>query len=132
MIDDLREAWDAPAPRQDLRDRVLKACNRELRGRPRAIGRRMAVAALLAVLLAVPHPVRDTAVPEVVTVFYPLLDTSPQFDHAALLRVTVPASMVQIAGYPLREDQINDGVEADVLVGDDGVAQAIRFVNLQF
>lgn len=65
---------------------------------------------------------------EVVTEFYPLLDDQP-FERGKLLRVRVPASAMRSVGLPVSEDRLTDRVQADVLVGEEGLAHAIRFVR---
>jgi hypothetical protein len=67
----------------------------------------------------------------VVTEFFPLLDGAPPFERGELLRVTVPASTMRKVGLPVNEDRLSDRVYADVLVGDEGLARAIRFVRYE-
>lgn len=67
---------------------------------------------------------------EVVTEFFPLMDPAPPLDGAALFRVRVPASAMQAVGLPVREERLNDRVQADVVVGEEGLARAIRFVTV--
>jgi len=76
-----------------------------------------------------PQPVRQTQ--EVVTQFFPLLDVVPPFERGELLRVTVPASTMRRVGLPVNEERLSDRVYADVLVGQEGLARAIRFVSYQ-
>ncbi|MGH9646077.1 MAG: hypothetical protein ACRD4E_04600 [Bryobacteraceae bacterium] len=101
-----------------------------------AIGQRIAVAAV-PVPAPQPEP-KQTAkvVParqprEVVTQFFPLLDAAPPFERGELLRVTVPASTMRQVGLPVNEDRLSDRVYADVLVGQEGLARAIRFVSYE-
>jgi len=68
---------------------------------------------------------------EVVTQFFPLLDVAPPFERGELLRVTVPASTMRKVGLPVREERLADPVYADVLVGQEGLARAIRFVSYE-
>jgi hypothetical protein len=68
---------------------------------------------------------------EVVTQFFPLLDVAPPFERGELLRVTVPASTMRTVGLPVNEDHLTDRVYADVLVGQEGLARAIRFVSYE-
>ena len=68
---------------------------------------------------------------EVVTQFFPLLDVAPPFERGELLRVTVPASTMRSVGLPVNEDHLTDRVYADVLVGQEGLARAIRFVSYE-
>jgi hypothetical protein len=68
---------------------------------------------------------------EVVTQFFPLLDVPPPFERGELLRVTVPASTMRTVGLPVNEERLGDRVYADVLVGQEGLARAIRFVSYE-
>jgi len=68
---------------------------------------------------------------EIVTQFFPLLDVAPPFERGELLRVTVPASTMRSVGLPVNEERIGDRVYADVLVGEEGLARAIRFVSYE-
>jgi hypothetical protein len=68
---------------------------------------------------------------EVVTDFFPLMDPAPPFERGQLLRVELPASAMQIVGLPVREDRLADPVQADVLMGEEGLPRAIRFVGFE-
>jgi hypothetical protein len=68
---------------------------------------------------------------EVVTDFFPLMDPAPPFERGQLLRVRLPASAMQMVGLPVREDRLADPVQADVLVGEEGLPRAIRFVGFE-
>jgi hypothetical protein len=81
-----------------------------------------------------PVPVRRTAevVPhEVYTDFFPLTDLAPPLERGELVRVIVPASTMRAAGMLVMASHLDDPVEADVLIGQDGLARAIRFVSYQ-
>jgi hypothetical protein len=74
--------------------------------------------------------VRKPAEPEeIVTAFFPLMDSPPPFEQGLLVRVTVPASTMRTVGLPVGDDYLSDPVQADVLVGQDDLARAIRFVS---
>jgi hypothetical protein len=73
-----------------------------------------------------PAPLREIA-----TGFYPLLDVQPPFERGELVRVVVPAETMRSVGLPVREDHLTDMVQADVLVGQEGLARAIRFVGFE-
>jgi hypothetical protein len=68
---------------------------------------------------------------EIVTEFFPLLDVAPPFERGELLRVTVPASTMRRVGLPVNEERLSERVYADVLVGQEGLARAIRFVSYE-
>jgi hypothetical protein len=73
-----------------------------------------------------PVPIREIA-----TQFYPLLDVQPPFERGELVRVMVPAGTMRTVGFPVSEDHLSDLVQADVLVGQEGLARAIRFVGFE-
>lgn len=66
---------------------------------------------------------------EVVTDFFPLMEDPQPFERGELLRVSVPASTMRTVGLPVSEDRLSDRVQADVLLGEEGLARAIRFVR---
>ena len=68
---------------------------------------------------------------EIVTDFFPLLDPAPPFQRGQMLRIQVPASAMQMVGLPVHEDRLSDPVQADVLIGEEGLPRAIRFVKLE-
>jgi hypothetical protein len=111
-----------------------------------------AVSAVLPVpqVLEAPRPIREVeltprvarnprkvapkiaAVPEsheVVTDFFPLMNPAPSFGRGQMLRVQLPAAAMQTVGLPVREEHLDDVVQADVLVGEEGMPRAIRFVR---
>jgi hypothetical protein len=65
---------------------------------------------------------------EIATDFFPLVDFAPPADDTELVRVNLPASAMREVGLPVREDRLEDRVQADVLVSN-GIATAIRFVK---
>ena len=66
---------------------------------------------------------------ELATDFFPLLDTPPPFERGELLRVVVPAATMLQVGLPVSQEHWADPVRADILVGEEGLARAIRFWN---
>jgi hypothetical protein len=46
-----------------------------------------------------------------------------------MVRVELPRSAMVSFGLPVHMDRVNEKVKADVLLGVDGLAQAIRFVQ---
>jgi len=66
---------------------------------------------------------------EIVTDFFPLMDPAPPFGRGQLLRVELPASAMQMVGLPVHEERLADRVQADVLLGEEGLPRAIRFVK---
>jgi hypothetical protein len=127
---------------------------REVRSIARARRRRIAVvafaaAAVLAIALAVPWKRSDENTSagrqpsppaprggEVATAFFPLTYSSLPISNAQLVRLRVPRSALASFGLaPIDVPASAAGgtasatVSADVLVGEDGVARAIRFVS---
>ena len=81
-----------------------------------------------------PRPVQRSLAPprnEIATEFFPLMDVPPPFERGQLVRVTVPASTMQAVGLPVGLDHMRDPVQADILVGQEGLPRAIRFVSFQ-
>src|SRR5262245_31415497 len=76
-----------------------------------------------------PVAVRPRQRQEIVTDFFPLMDPAPPFERGQLLRIEVPASAMQMVGLPVHEQRLADRVQADVLVGEEGLPRAIRFVK---
>ena len=66
---------------------------------------------------------------EVVTDFFPLMDVAPPFESGELLRVNLAAGAMRVIGIPVDEDHLSDRIQADVLVGQEGLPRAIRFVK---
>ena len=66
---------------------------------------------------------------EVVTDFFPLMNPAPSFGRGQMLRVQLPATAMQTVGLPVPEEHLDDLVQADVLVGEEGMPRAIRFVR---
>ena len=66
---------------------------------------------------------------EVMTEFFPLIDSAPPFERGQMLRVQLPAAAMRTVGLPVREDHLADPIQADVLVGEEGMPRAIRFVR---
>ena len=53
----------------------------------------------------------------------------PADEDMDLVRVEVPRSAMIAAGFAVSADRAAEPVEADVLLGPDGLARAVRFVN---
>lgn len=68
---------------------------------------------------------------EVVTDFFPLMDVPPPFERGQLLRVVVPTATMRTVGLPVNPDRLSDRIQADVLIGEEGMARAIRFVSYE-
>ena len=68
---------------------------------------------------------------EIATDFFSLTgeSTLAQMDGGHVVRVELPRSALVSMGLPMNGEQLNERVKADVLLGHDGVARAIRFVR---
>jgi hypothetical protein len=67
---------------------------------------------------------------ESVTEFVPLVASgTPPLASGQLVRVKLPRSALNALGLPLDLARAGESVQADVLVGDDGLARAIRLVR---
>ena len=105
---------------------------------PRAAGRAPAVRAGYQFANNV-HALRPTpaaqpseaADEEIVTEFIPLMNGGQLApgDAGHLMRVEVPRSALASFGLPVNADRPGGRVKADVLMGEDGIARAIRFVR---
>jgi hypothetical protein len=68
---------------------------------------------------------------EIATEFFPLMDSPPPFERGQLVRVVVPAETMRTVGLPIAPERWNDRVQADLLVGEEGMPRAIRFVSFR-
>jgi hypothetical protein len=73
----------------------------------------------------------DARAQEVATEFIPLVQAGPytQAEEGHLVRVELPRSALASFGLPVNAEAPGGRVKADVLMGQDGVARAIRFVR---
>ena len=96
-----------------------------------------APAAVREIVIVPPSPARRAAQTppsqrrEIVTEFFPLVDYAPPFERGELVRVILPASALRGVGIPVREERLMEQVQADILVGQEGLARAIRFVSFE-
>jgi len=63
--------------------------------------------------------------------FYPLPDADglPPVESAMVVRVQLPVSSLESIGFPVNQDRDSDPVEAEVLLGQDGLARGVRLVE---
>jgi len=59
----------------------------------------------------------------------PYSDENLAPEGAVVLQVELPPTALLLAGLPLRDDSAGGRVKAEVLVGADGLARGIRFIN---
>lgn len=71
------------------------------------------------------------AVREVATPFFglPFSDAALPLDQATVIRVELPRSALELAGLPVDEERRNERIRADLVLGADGLARAIRFIE---
>ena len=129
-LDIARELWQPLVPPAALRARTLAAYDRESSPRFK-ISPFFAIAALVVLMFGAFAADERRSRAEQLTEFYPLMYAPPPLYNGTLVRVTVPASTLQLAGLPVREDQLSQTIQADLLLGDDGTPRAIRFVGIQ-
>ena len=68
---------------------------------------------------------------EVATEFFPLtfIADSAALETGQVVRVRIPRSALVTFGVPMNVDRAGELVKADVVIGDDGLARAIRFIQ---
>jgi len=107
------------------------------RSRPRWAAT-VAASVLIAAAVALLHrkpPATAGVVPdretEIVTEFLPVAggDFTEPLERGRLVRVELPRSALAVFGLPMNEDRAWETVQADVVMGEDGMARAIRFVQ---
>ncbi len=73
----------------------------------------------------------SNAINEITTDFIPLTnrETFAQMDGGQVMRVELPRSALISFGLPMDMERATERIKADVVVGNDGLARAIRFVR---
>jgi hypothetical protein len=68
---------------------------------------------------------------EVAINFYQLPDADelPPIESATIVRVQLPMSSLRLMGLPVSEDRAAEFIQADMLLGQDGLARGVRFVQ---
>ena len=63
--------------------------------------------------------------------FYPLPEAEalPAVENAMVVRVQLPVSSLQLMGVPVGEERADTSVQADLLLGQDGLARAVRLAQ---
>ena len=63
--------------------------------------------------------------------FYPLPDADalPPVESAMVVRVQMPTASLELIGYPINRDPASEPVDAEVLLGQDGLARGVRLVE---
>jgi hypothetical protein len=75
-------------------------------------------------------PARRAPRPEIATDFLPLAYVSDarELEQGSLVRVRLPRTAMASVGLPVNEELRSEPVQADIWLGQDGVARAIRFI----
>jgi len=105
----------APAGRD-----VSKPHVRTLRAARRKTSRRPTTEALA------PHQVAQR---EVMTEFIPIVYDPEPIERGQIVRIRLPRSALATFGIPMNEERAEEAIRADVLLGEDGLARAVRFVK---
>jgi len=73
----------------------------------------------------------SNAITEITTDFIPLTNREAfaQMDGGQVMRVELPRSALMSFGLPMDMERATERIKADVVVGNDGLARAIRFVR---
>ena len=77
----------------------------------------------------VPRTPQVEARPTAVFVMLPGSEFMPPTQDLQILRVRIPRTRIQALGWPVNPDRLEERVLADVVVGDDGLARAVRLVQ---
>jgi len=142
ILEDLRAlAADGPQAAPDRVGRQLLGEFRARRRRQRArlwtsMSGAAAIAAGIVLLLwvrelpkpAAPVPAEIEA--EAEASFYPLpqAEALPEVENAMVVRVQLPVSSLRSMGFPMDEER-TDEVQAELLLGQDGLARGVRLVQ---
>jgi hypothetical protein len=80
---------------------------------------------------ALARPSGEARAQEITTEFIPLMQGAPypRAEESHLVRVELPRSALASFGLPVGAESPGGRVKADVLLGEDGIARAIRFVR---
>lgn len=68
---------------------------------------------------------------QVTTEFIPLMEGETSLESLQLVRVRLPRSALLQLGLPMHENREDEPILADVLISEDGLPYAIRFINHQ-
>lgn len=63
--------------------------------------------------------------------FYPLpqAEALPAVENAMVVRVQLPVSSLRLMGFPVDEDAADAAVQAELLLGQDGLARGVRLAQ---
>lgn len=63
------------------------------------------------------------------TEFIPIMYDPEPIERGQIVRIRLPRSALATFGIPMNEDRAEEAIRADVLLGEDGLARAVRFVK---
>ncbi len=150
LLEDLRAlALDGPAQAPDRVEWQLRAEFRMRARRRRAkvwasFGGMAAIAAGIALFAWVRETPKPAAAPQVIAAipaaaedeasdasFYPLPEAEalPAVENAMVVRVQMTVSSLRLMGFPVDEDGPDGAVQAELLLGQDGLARGVRLVE---
>jgi hypothetical protein len=66
---------------------------------------------------------------EVMTDFLPVVYDPEPIERGHVVRVRLPRASLAVFGLPVNEQHAEEPIKADVLLGEDGLARAVRFVK---
>jgi hypothetical protein len=72
---------------------------------------------------------RAAAASEATTPFIPLETPAPVTGSSQLVRIRMQRAALRTFGFPINEERAAERISADVLLGEDGTALAIRLVR---
>jgi hypothetical protein len=77
------------------------------------------------------HPIATAVEEEADTSFYPLPEAEalPAVENAMVVRVQLPVSSLRLMGVPVGEERADAAIQADLLLGQDGLARGVRLVQ---
>ena len=81
----------------------------------------------------IPPPQQSPRAVEIATDFFPLMPGAGlnTLESGQIVRVRLPRNAMNSYGLPVHRDRMDEPVTAQVLIGQDGLARAIRFLNEQ-
>jgi hypothetical protein len=66
---------------------------------------------------------------EAMTDFIPIVYDPEPVERGQIVRIRLPSSALTAFGLPVNEEHVDEAIRADVLLGEDGLARAVRFVK---
>ena len=63
------------------------------------------------------------------TEFMPIVYDPQPIEHGEIVRIRLPRSALATFGIPVNEEHAEEAIRADVVLGEDGLARAVRFVK---